>query len=507
MVDRLVIEQDPKSIPGKVFLVGAGPGDPGLLTVKAAALLRQADVVVLDRLVDTGILELIPPTAERVDVGKNAGSHPVPQERINQILVELARSRRQVIRLKGGDSFLFGRGGEELEALIANGIPFEVVPGVTSALAVPAYAGIPVTHRDYCSSVHVITGHKRSDQPLDLDYDALVRLNGTLVFLMSLANVGDIMEGLLNAGMPSDMPSAVIEHGTRPEQRKIVATIATLAAQVAELNFQSPALIVVGRVCSLSDKMDWFSQLPLKGVRILVTRPQAQAAAFVSRLRELGAAVTPIPSIETRDLPFELPNLSHYNTLVLTSVTGVHSFFNHLMAIGLDSRSVAGLKIAVIGSETAKALLTYGLKADFVPTIYNGGDLADQLLAQDQFEPGRLLIARARDSDPQLTDRLREAGIDFTEISLYETVRTAHVPIDPGDFDYVTFTSASCVTSFAQGVVAPCDLSRVTAVCIGQQTAKKAASYGMKIRISDQATTASMAELLCALVNEASQGG
>jgi uroporphyrinogen III methyltransferase/synthase len=488
--------------PGRVILIGAGPGDPGLLTVKAAELLRQADVVVHDRLVGQGILDLVPSSAERIDVGKQAGNHPVPQDGINQILVDQALAGRTVIRLKGGDSFVFGRGGEELEALAAHAIPFEVVPGITSALAAPAYAGIPVTHRDYCSSVHIITGHQSKDKPLTLDFEALVRLDGTLVFLMSLATVGEIMTGLIAGGLSPDMPAAVIEQGTRPQQRKLVATVGTLSKKVAELGFASPALMVVGRVCSLSDTMDWFSRLPLKGLRILVTRPKSQSAGFIGQLSALGAEAVPIPAIETRALPFDLPRLEEYGTLVLTSINGVRAFMDRLLAKGYDSRALAGLKIAVIGSETARALQAYGLMADFVPSVFNAGELASQLLAQTHFPLGKVLIARAREGSPELNDRLRAAQIDFLEIPVYDTIRLAQPGLEVDRFDYVTFTSASCVSSFVASVRDPDDLARVKAVCIGEQTAQRAAEYSMTVHVSRQATTASMVDLLCELADQ-----
>lgn len=243
---------------GKVYLVGAGPGDPGLLTLKGRALLERAEVVVYDRLVGPEILKMIPENAEKIDVGKNAGKHPVPQPEISRILLEKAQADKQVVRLKGGDSFVFGRGGEELELLIAHGVPFEVVPGITSAIAGAAYAGIPVTHRDYCSSVHLITGHRREDGALGLDYDALNRIGGTLVFLMSVSTIEEISQGLLGVGMAADMPCAMVENGTLPSQRKFRTTLQHAAQTVRDEGVHSPALFIVGRVCTLSDAMNWF---------------------------------------------------------------------------------------------------------------------------------------------------------------------------------------------------------------------------------------------------------
>jgi len=276
---------------GKVVLVGAGPGDSGLITVKGLQALKQAEVVVYDRLVGSGILELIPDHAERIYVGKNVGHHVVPQERINEILLEKALEGKRVVRLKGGDGFVFGRGGEELEGLGAHGIPFEVVPGITSAIAAPAYAGIPVTHRELSASLHIITGHLKDDGELNLDYNALVRLGGTLIFMMSVSSLPEIAAGLIQAGMPPEMPCAVVENGTLSRQRKLVGTLSKMEQAVKEKKIKSPAVFVVGRVCELSERFDWFSALPLLGKRILVTRPRATASKLSERLRALGAEV------------------------------------------------------------------------------------------------------------------------------------------------------------------------------------------------------------------------
>lgn len=250
---------------GNVILVGAGPGDPGLLTQKGRRALEQAQVVVYDRLVSPDILALIPPGAEKIDVGKESSHHLVPQEQINKILLDKAREGKRVVRLKGGDPFLFGRGGEELELLEENGIPYQVVPGVTSALSVPAYAGIPVTHRDFCSSVHIITGHARAGVRLQINYEALCRAGGTLVFLMGVTALPQICQGLLDAGMSPGMPAAVVERGTLPQQRKVVSTLEQLPQEAKQAQIKSPAVIVVGKVCGLSQRFDWFDRLPLKG--------------------------------------------------------------------------------------------------------------------------------------------------------------------------------------------------------------------------------------------------
>lgn len=280
---------------GKVWLVGAGPGDIGLFTLKGMEILSQADVVVYDSLVGQGVLAKIPPSARLINVGKRADRHTMKQEQINQVLLEEAQKGYRVVRLKGGDPFLFGRGGEELELLTANGIPYEVVPGVTSSIAVPAYNGIPVTHRDFCSSVHIITGHRRAGREYDIDFQALVNTRGTLVFLMGIAALNDICQGLLDAGMDPKMPAAVLQKGTTSDQKRVVATVATLKEEVERQGIETPAIIVVGRVCQLSEEFGWYERLPLAGWKVLVTRPKGRSSRTADELRRKGAEVLELP--------------------------------------------------------------------------------------------------------------------------------------------------------------------------------------------------------------------
>ncbi len=477
---------------GKVFLVGAGPGDAGLLTVKAKALLSKAQVVVYDRLVGADILALLPEEAEKINVGKTAGNHPVPQEQISQILVDKAKEGKDVVRLKGGDSFVFGRGGEELELLCENGIDFEVVPGITSAIAAATYAGIPVTHRDYCASVHIITGHRKKDGELSLDYDALVRLNGTLVFLMAVSNAGEIARGLLQAGMDASMPCAMVENGTRPQQRKFLFTLSEASGAVEKYGVQSPALFLVGRVCALSDRFDWFSNLPLKGRRILVTRPKNSANRLADGLRAWGADVTLLPAIRTQALPFEMPSLDGYTALIFTSAPGVQAYFKRLMEES-DTRSLFGKRVFCVGRETAKALLGYGIRADYLPSVYSGEALGRELVGQGLVKPSdRLLLLRARQASRQLPGILAENGVPFDELAVYETLYEKNVAPRPDVWEYVTFTSASCVEGFVRGFPAGTDFTSVQALCIGQQTADAAKAYGMRTQVSPQATIDSM---------------
>ena len=372
---------------GKVTLVGAGPGDPGLLTVKGLRALEQAEVVVYDRLVSPAVLELIPSAARRIDVGKQASRHPVPQHRINRILLEEALAGNNVVRLKGGDPFVFGRGGEELETLARGGAAFEEIPGVTSAIAAAAYGGIPVTHRDYASSLHIVTGHAREGAELDIDFEALVRTGGTLLFLMGVTALPVIAEGLLEAGMDPDTPAAMVERGTLPGQRRCSATLGTLQSRAEEMEIHSPALIIVGGVCALAEALCWFERLPLHGKRLLVTRPKGRAGTLSEKLRALGADAVEFPCIRTEAISpcpameAALDQLTEYEWLGFTSAAGVDAFWTCLRDMGKDARALGGVKLAAIGPATGKALETHGLTADLIPAVCNaahmGGALAE----------------------------------------------------------------------------------------------------------------------------------
>lgn len=478
---------------GIVYLVSAGPGNPDLLTVRGKELLQQAEVVVYDRLAGEEILSLAPETALYIDVGKTSGRHLVPQEEINRILVQQAQSGKTVVRLKGGDSFVFGRGGEELEQLCQAGIPFEVVPGVTSAIAAPAFAGIPVTHRDYCASLHIITGHRRQNGALELDYDALARLKGTLIFLMAVATVGEIAAGLCGAGMEKDTPCALIENGTRPEQRKLLSTLKAVAEDALREKIQSPAVFVVGDVCGLSDAFDWFSRLPLKGLRFLVTSPRANAGRMAEGLRRMGARVLCAPAIQTVPLPFIMPDLSNYTAIIFTSVSGVSSFFTALFSQGKDARCLAGKRIFCVGKETANSLLSYGLRADYIPARYSGEDLAGESLENHLISSkDSLLWLRAEAASPALAEIIRSAGIPLAELAVYRTEEQPGAM--PLDFDYAVFTSASCVERFCGKVGQKYEYARVKALCIGEQTARAAQKAGMQPFVSPVAAIPGMLE-------------
>ena len=478
---------------GTVILVGAGPGDPGLLTRKGLEAIARAEVVVFDRLVGPEILGLMPENAEKIDVGKQASNHPVPQYRINQILLEKALEGKRVVRLKGGDPFLFGRGGEELELLKENGIPFEEVPGVTSALSVPAYAGIPVTHRDYCSSVHIITGHAKAGSELKIDFDALRRMNGTLVFLMGVTALPMICKGLLDSGMAADMPAAVIGRGTLPHQRKVIST--------KDTKIVSPAIIVVGRVCGLSDSFDWFDNLPLKGREIIVTRPAERNGSLCDKLSALGASVTAYPCIRTvervnnPELDEAIGRLNDYRFLVFTSPAGPEIFFLHLRKQHKDARALWNLKIAAIGPKTAGELEKFGVFADLVPETYDSDHLA-QAMAQVE---GPVLLCRASEGSDAVPRLFAKKGIPYADIACYDTVYEAPNSkpvkelVESGAI--ITFTSASTVRGFVRSLP-DTDYSRIIGCCIGKQTAAEAEKYGIPVKIAEKATMESLIECI-----------
>ena len=486
---------------GSVILVGAGPGDPGLLTQKGRQAIENAQVVVYDRLVSPAILSLIPRDAEKINVGKESSNHLVPQEEINRILLRKAQEDKRVVRLKGGDPFLFGRGGEELELLEAAGIPFQVVPGVTSALSVPAYAGIPVTHRDFCSSVHIITGHARAGAELHIDFEALRRTGGTLVFLMSVSSLPRICRGLLDAGMAPDMPAAVIEKGTCPGQRKLISTLEKLPSEAEKAGVKSPAIIVVGKVCSLSNRFDWFDCLSLKGKTVVVTRPEDRSGTLTQRLRELGAEVVDYPCIRTvareenPELEEAMENLSRYRCLVFTSPAGPEIFFRRLRAAGRDARALSGLTLAAIGPKTAKALEKHGVTADLVPETYDSDHLAKALEAVE----GPVLLCRASRGSTALPEMLERKGIPFADVPVYDTVYAAPAPqkVDAllGETLLVTFTSASTVRGFVESLPGR-DLKNVIGCCIGKQTEAEAKKYGLATVVSQEATMESLVECI-----------
>ncbi len=504
-------------ITGKVWLVGAGPGDAGLLTVKGKAVLDAAQVVVYDALVSPELLSQLPSGAEKINVGKRAGRHTMPQEEISRLLLNKAQEGKRVVRLKGGDPFLFGRGGEELALLTQHGVPYEVVPGVTSALAVPAYCGIPVTHRDYSSSVHIITGHKKEGQPLALPYQALAQTGGTLVFLMGMTALPEICTGLIKAGMDPATPAAVLEKGTTADQQALVCDLANLPPLAAERQMGAPAVIVVGQVCALGQTLAWREKLPLFGCRAVITRPEDSAGTLCERLRQLGAEVLQAPAICTQALaesPAQkaaIDQLECFHWLVFTSPKGVDLFFGALLEHKKDSRALAHARIAAVGRATEARLREKGLLADLVPQTHDGEHLAQELSAQ--LRPGDwVLLPRARAGSPQLPRLLRErlqalspladVSCQVQELPLYDTVNAPPGAVDwaklfedhPGTL--AVFASASAVRGFAQAAQGLA-FDQVIALCIGQQTARQATALGMRAHVAQEATIDALVDLVC----------
>ena len=488
----------------QVTLVGAGPGGIGLLTIRGLEILRAADVVLYDRFVSDDILAEIPVSAEKFDVGKRAGSHPVPQDEINNILLEKARQGKNVVRLKGGDPLVFARGGEELELLAENGIPFEIVPGVTSALAAAAYAGIPLTHREYASSFHVITTHAKNNEKPDIDFDALAKLNGTLVFLMGAAAIGDICEGCVSAGMDRYMSAAIVENAAANSQRKFLGTLATLPEIARANNVKSPAVVIIGKVCQFSDRYDWFSRKPLRNKRVIVARVKHESSKLSDSLRELGCDVVEIPCLRIAPLigagcmlGEKLADIKNYSWLVFTSGAGVNVFFDYLIGNEIDIRELRHLKIACVGIETKKEVSKRGIKTDYIPAEYNGAALA-RGLAERVKNGERLFIARAKNADKDLTRILAEAGAAFDDVPIYEKIKevkngAAANVITGNDFDFAAFTSPSAVECFAEAA-ARNQLCKIKAVCIAEKTAAAARAYGMETHISAEATVMSVVE-------------
>ena len=531
---------------GKVWLVGAGPGDLGLFTIKGLEVLQKAEVVVYDALIGDAVLTLIPDRAEKINVGKRAGNHRMTQEQINLTLLEQAQAGKRVVRLKGGDPFLFGRGGEELELLVENDVPYEIVPGVTSAFAVPAYNGIPVTHRDFTSSVHIITGHRRSSanthsigraeasrnmntagsagslsdsDGLGIDYEALVRTKGTLIFLMGLSTLPVIMRGLLDAGISPDTPAAVLERGTTAGQRRVLATVSTLEEETDRARIKAPAIIVVGEVCRLAESFAWAEKRPLAGRKILLTRPKELISEMAGRLRRMGAEVLEMPAIETvpiqpnpaledcfqkdpKGAAYSQKTAGRTDWMVFTSPTGVRIFMDWFLP-DHDIRDLAGIRIAAIGEGSAKKLRQYGIRCDFVPTVYDGETLGRELAQEIRQEreahndiPAavRVLIPRAAIGSRELVEELEKVGdIEILDIPTYTTeyaaegIVDAREQIENGEIHYAVFTSASTVRGFS-AVMEGADLSRIKAVCIGRQTRAAAQAQGMQTRMAEKAT-------------------
>jgi uroporphyrinogen III methyltransferase/synthase len=429
-----------------VYLVGAGPGDPGLLTARALELIAAADVIVYDRLIPPGAMEGAREDAELVYAGKEGGGESVSQAEIERLLVEHGAAGRTVVRLKGGDPFVFGRGGEEAEALAARGIPFAIVPGVTAGVAAPAYAGIPVTHRSEASAVAFVTGHEDpSKADSALDWEALARFPGTLVIYMGVRRLGTIVARLMDAGRPSDESAAVVERGTDVRQRVVSAPLASIAEVAADEGLLAPAVTVIGPVAALHEHLEWFAPGPLAGLAVAVTRARAQSSGLARRLRELGAEVVETPAIRIVPLDGPAPEVERYDLVCLTSPNGVALMFERLARSGRDARALAGARVAAIGPGTAAALRGHGVIADVVPERFVAEALVEALSA---LPFTRALVARAAGARDVLPDALRAQGAEVDVLELYETVAE---PLSEAQLaaleraDYVTFTSSSTV--------------------------------------------------------------
>lgn len=478
---------------GIVYLVGAGPGDPGLLTLKGKSCLERAEVVVYDRLAADSLLEYAPKEATRIDVGKEPGKHPIPQREINRLLVEHAKSGMRVVRLKGGDPFLFGRGGEEALALKKEGIPYEIVPGVTSAFAVPAYAGIPVTHRGVANRVTVLSGHEVAEGiSADPDWKTLAGEGRTLVILMGVANLILITNKLLDQGVSGQLPAAVIEKGTTYGERIIKAKLKELNAEAEIARIKSPAVIVIGQVVDLAEELAWFQpDRVLAGKRIMITRPAGQNQRLAQLISWTGGEPLLYPTIKICHDLGEAGNgieadLKEADWLVFTSINGVAGFFNRLKDKGLDTRFLGGLKIAAIGAATAGALNERGIIADLVPARYTGVDLCHEL---GPLVTGRkVALIRVNDAPGELADGLRSFGSEVKEYPVYrvetEMANAAEIcnALDQHQVDAVTFTSPSTVKGFLENINFNLNqLAGVKVVCIGPVTAKYATSQGITV--------------------------
>lgn len=538
---------------GKVYLIGAGPGDPGLLTLRGREILEKADVVVYDRLVSPAILGMCNPKAKMVDVGKMPQHHKVKQSEINKLLVQFAceMPSATIARLKGGDPFVFGRGGEEALELVNAGVEFEIVPGITSAISVPAYAGIPVSHRGIATSFHIVTGHEKLDErvchpePFDklrvnkskdpdpnlsLDFDALARCPGTLIFLMGIANMDFIAQRLVECGKDPKAPVAFIEKGTTPYQRTVMATLATAGETIVREKVTAPAITIMGGVVELGKSLAWKKNLPLSGKRLVVTRASKQASGITARLTALGAEVIETPMIETRTLecPSVIPavilegrrpdritgissaifdSLADFDVLAFTSVNGVESFFKQLFDAGYDVRILAGKKIASVGKITEKKLLEYGIRCDYVPEDHTGEGLG-KLLAS-QCAECRILLLQGNLADDTLQKLLPQA----TRWVVYETLPVSELPEWKREAvesaDAVVFASSSAVENYVKVMplkVMPqsvegsnshpepraSNLNPRTSFCIGRLTEATARKHGFETVTSDETTMDSL---------------
>ncbi len=481
---------------GTVYLVGAGPGDAGLMTLRGAELLARADVVVYDALVNPDLLRLAAKSAEIIYGGKRANAHAIPQEELNQLLVRKAKEGKCVVRLKGGDPYVFGRGGEEAEELAAAKIPFEVVPGISSIVAAPNYAGIPITHRDHCSSFTVITGHEDPTKDVtNIDWAQLAKTDGTKIVLMGVERIREIAEKLVANGMSAATPVAMIRWGTTGEQTSIEGTLATIADVVADKKFSAPAVTIIGDVVKLRRKLNWFENRPLFGQRIVVTRTREQASQLSKQLLERGADVLEIPTIKIipptrqRELAEALLELNSYDWLVFTSPNGVSAFFEYFFKAFDDMRDIGGVRIAAVGPATASKLKELHLKVDLMPEEYVTEKIADAFKKFESIENLKILLLRAEVANPELPQKLEEMGAIVDDVAVYKTipesedVNGAAAKLMESGADWITFTSSSTVENFHARFDLPALLKKfpkTKLASIGPETTKTILELGLK---------------------------
>ncbi len=479
---------------GTVYLIGAGPGDPGLITVKGLACVQKADVIIYDYLANEKLLEEGRPDAERIYVGKQSGRHTLPQHEINALIVEKAKEGKTIARLKGGDPFIFGRGGEEAETLADAGIPFEVVPGVSAATAVPTYAGIPLTHRDHNATVTFVTGHESPEKTESkVDWGKIAASTGTIVFFMGMKNLPAIARNLLLNGMSPDTPVAAIQWGTRTDQKVADGTLTNIVDAVKAAGLGPPAIIVVGDVVRLRQKLNWYESKPLFGTTIAVTRSHDQADTFSRKLIECGATVISFPVIEIvppaswSELDTALNSIARYDWIVFTSVNAVTFFMKRLKHLGKDVRALQNVRICAVGPSTGENLERYGVKADVIPAEFKAEGVVDAF-RNESIKGKKVLFPRAKEARELIPQKLRDRGAEVTVVTAYENVKpVAEIKninklLADKKITAVTFTSSSSVRNFAELIghrENPSLMENVVVACIGPVTARTAEEYGM----------------------------
>jgi len=504
---------------GKVYLVGAGPGDPGLLTCRGAELISSADIIVSDALVNPALLSMASEGAKIIFAGKRSKLHAIPQEELNGLLVDHAREGKLVVRLKGGDPYLFGRGGEEAENLALSGVPFEVVPGVTSISAVPAYAGIPATHREHCSSITVLTGHEQNNKSdSTIDWEHVARESGTKIILMGIEQLRSIAERLRENGLADETPAALVRWGTTNQQQTLTGTLVDIADTAEQEGFDSPAVIILGSVVSLRKNLNWFERRPLFGQRVIVTRASAQANVLNARLTEQGAEVLEIPTIrivepdDKNPLKDVLLGLGSYQWLVFTSANGVDCFFKYFFKGFDDLRDLGGCRIAAVGPATAARLKAMHLKVDLTPDEYTAEGVSRAFQSSDQFsiENENVALLRAQVACPELPRALEEIGAIVDDVPVYKTVPEtedrdgAVALLNQNGADWITFTSGSTVKNFDArfGLHKLVKRHGLKVATIGPETTKALLELGIESHLeADPHTIPRLVEALCELVN------